>query len=222
MRDHGPVQALGALGADAGDELRQRLGARLRGAVAERGRALRRVVAEPLDRRDLVGVELRGLVLDLLGVPAREVVEVVVHARHDDGDVAGGREVAEDLGRAAVALRVEEQEVAVGVVELEQLGQARVGVVHAVGAQARDLALDRLGVGGVAQADRRAVEVADQLRVLVRERLGDVRVEVLEERGDRARVGPVGGDQALRGRVAARSSAWRSTAGPASRCRSRP
>ena len=72
-------------------------------SVAERARALRRVVAEPLDRRDLVGVELRGLVLHALGVAAGEVVEVVVHARHHDRDVARAGEVAEHLGGAAVA-----------------------------------------------------------------------------------------------------------------------
>ena len=54
----------------------------------ERARALRRVVAEPLDGRHLVGVELRRLVLDPLGVAAGEVVEVVVHARDHDRDVA--------------------------------------------------------------------------------------------------------------------------------------
>ena len=134
--------------------------------------------------------------LDALGVAAREVVEVVVHARHDDGDVARGREVAEHLGGAAVAGRVEEQEVAVRVVELAQLAQARVVVGDAVGAQARDLAVDRLGVGRVAERDRRAVEVADQLRALVRERVGDVRVQTLEERRHSGRIG-VARDQAL-------------------------
>jgi hypothetical protein len=102
--------------------------------------------------------------------------------------VAGGREVAEHLGHAAVAGRVEEQEAAVGVVELEQLGQAGVRVGHALRAQAGDLAVDRLRVGGVAKGDRRAVEVADELGMLAGERLGDGRVEVLEERGDPARV----------------------------------
>jgi hypothetical protein len=68
-----------------------------------------------------VGVELRGLVLDALRVAAGEVVEVVVHARHDDRDVARGGEVAEHLGGAAVAGRVEEQEAAVRVVELGSL-----------------------------------------------------------------------------------------------------
>ena len=162
----------------------------------ERARALRRVVAEPLDRRDLVGVEQRGLVVHALGVAAREVVEVVVHARHHDRDVARAREVAEHLGGAAVAGRVEEQEVPVGVVELAQLAQARVVLAHPVGAQARDLVADRLGVGAVAQPDRRAVEVADQLRPLVGERLRDVGVELLEERRDRGRVG-VARDHAL-------------------------
>ena len=172
-------------------------------AGRQRARALRRVVAEPLDRRDLVGVEQRGLVVHALGVAAGEVVEVVVHARHHDRDVAGAREVAEHLGGAAVAGRVEEQEVAVGVVELAQLAQARV----VVGARpsARRRAISRRiasRVGAVAQPDRRAVEVADQLRVLVRERLGDGGVEPLEERGDRGRVG-----------VAARSAPSRSCGG---------
>ncbi len=134
--------------------------------------------------------------MDALGVPAREVVEVVVHARHDDGDVAGGREVAEHLGRAPVPRRVEEQEAAIRVVELDQLAQARVGVGNARRAQPRDLVLDRLGVGGVAQRDRRAVEVADQLRVLARERLGDGGVEPFEEGGHRGWVG-IAGEQAL-------------------------
>ena len=145
--------------------------------------------------------------LDALGVAAGEVVEVVVHARHDDRDVAGAGEVAEDLGGAAVAGRVEEQEVAVGVVELEQLGraQARVVVGHAGRAQARDLAVDRLGVGGVAQADRRAVEVADELRVLLRERLGDGGVEASKKAATAAGSGSAA--IRLRGRAAARSTA---------------
>ena len=45
-------------------------------------------------------------------------------------------EVAEHLGGAAVAGRVEEQEVAVGVVELAQLAQARVVLAHPGVAQA--------------------------------------------------------------------------------------
>ena len=127
--------------------------------------------------------------MDALGVAAREVVEVVVHARHDDRDVARAREVAEHLGGAAVAGGVEEQEVAVGVVELEQPAQARVGLRHARRAQPLDLVLDRLRVGGVAQADRRAVEVADELGPLAGERLGDRGVERGEEPRDRGRVG---------------------------------
>ncbi len=145
---------------------------------------------------DLVGVELRGLVLDALGVAAGEVVQVVVHARHHDGDVARGGEIAEHLGGAAVAGRVEEQEVAVRVVELAQLAQARVVVADAVGPQPRDLAVDRLGVGRVAERDRRAVEVADQLRALVGERVGDVRVQTLEEGRHGGRIG-VARDQPL-------------------------
>ena len=121
--------------------------------------------------------------------PPVKLFEIVVHARDDDRDVARGREVAEHLGGAAVAGGVEEQEVAVGVVELAQLAQARVVVADAVGAQARDLAVDRLGVGGVAQRDRGAVEVADQLRALVGERVGDVRVQTLEKRRHSGRIG---------------------------------
>ena len=92
--------------------------------------------------------------------------------------MARGLEVAEHLGQAPVAGRVEEQEVAVGVVELAQLAQAGVVVGHSGGPQARDLAVDRRRVGGVAQPDRRPVDVADQLRVLERERLRDVGIEI--------------------------------------------
>ena len=134
--------------------------------------------------------------MDSLGVAAGEVVEVVVHARHDHRDVAGAGEVAEHLRRAAVARRVEEQEMAVGVVELVQLAQARVVGGDTGRLQALDLAVDRLGIGAVAEADRRAVEVADELRVLLRQRLGDGGVEALEELGDGGRVG-IRGDHAF-------------------------
>ena len=90
-----------------------------------------------------------------------------------------------------------------------------------VGAQARDLAVDRLGVGGVAQRDRRAVEVADQLRPLVGERVGDVRVETLEERRDSGRIGAPR-DHALEVLRGALRPPARSTLGPRRRPRTAP
>ena len=83
---------------------------------------------------------------------------------------------------------------------------------HAVGAQPRDLAVDRLGVGGVAQGDRGAVEVADQLRALAGERVGDVRVQTLEERRHSGRIG-IPRDHALEVRARRAATACGSTLG---------
>ena len=110
----------------------------------------------------------------------------------------------------------------VGVVELAQLAQARVVVGDAVGAQARDLAVDRLRVGGVAQRIGAPSRLPTSSGRSLGERVGDVRVQALEERRHSGRIGRRA-RSAPRGRVrrAAPPAGRRSCAPPPAHCRRR-